>query len=117
MSFSISQLKQLSENNPEELAKLINNNISEIFILSDALELLGESSIDESIVLPIFKRMLKHIHVNIRESALLAISSFYINKKPDVDILDRVKNISKNDPSYDLRDLATDCLKKFEDLA
>jgi hypothetical protein len=76
-----------------------------------AVEILGEEVKDEKIVLPIVIKLLKHIHVLIRESAIICVMTFYMEKSPPPDIIDRLKIIAQNDPSSDLRDLAKDSLK------
>ena len=106
------QIKQLAKN-PKDLIQVINN-ISNIKELSTAIEVLGEEVKDEALILPILKRFLKHVHLKIRESALLAVSTFYDNKKLNPDILSRVMTISKSDPSSDIRDYATDILREFD---
>lgn len=108
MVYTIVQYRQLAKSNPTELIQLINN-ISNIPLLVSIVEVLDEID-DESLVLPVFKRLLKHIHAQVREGALTALFSFYKNKKLPIDILDRVKTISKSDPSPDVRDYASDLL-------
>lgn len=114
MSYSVKQLESIAENEPEELAKIINNNIADIYTLSRAVEILGESCICEKDILPILKRLLMHIHVSIRESTLSSISSYYKGRKLPKDLLDRIKIILKSDPSVDVRDCAKDVLQEFE---
>ena len=113
MSYSAEQLKDLAKNNPKELINIIERNISNIPILTEAIENLGEETKDEAIVLPIFKRLLKHIHAQVRESTVLAVMSFYVNKKPPQDILDRLKAMVKSDPSPIVRDCGEDALNNF----
>ena len=113
MSYSIIQLKQLIKTNPTEFTQIINNHISEASLLSAAVELLDEIS-DESLTVPLLKRFLKHVHAAVRESALMATSSIFMDKKPPADIFDRVKVIAKSDPAVQVRECAADLLKDFE---
>lgn len=107
------KLKQLAKDNPTQFIQLINS-IQDIHALADYIEILGEEISDEVLVLPLFKRLLKHVHLLVREAALTAISNFYINKPIPKDILDRVKAISNSDPSSEIRDLAIDLLKELK---
>lgn len=113
MSYSIIQLKQLVKTNQTEFIQIISNHISEAMLLSAAVELIDEIT-DESLTIPLLKRFLKHVHAAVRESALLATSSVFIEKKPPAEILDRIKNIAKSDPSPQVREYASDLLKEFE---
>ena len=113
MGYSVNQLKQLAKNNPEEFLQIINN-MSDVFTLTFAVEIMGEEITDESRMLPIIRRLLKHIHALVREGALYAVSSFYGNKKPPTDILERMKVMSQVDPSPGVKECASDLLKDFE---
>jgi len=112
MSYSNQQLQDLAQTNPQELIKIINNQyIADIKTVAMAVEILGEEVKDESVVLPIIQKLLKHVHMLIRESAIICISSFYVERPPPQDIVDRLRVILKNDPSHDIRDLVSDILK------
>ena len=114
MSYSNQQLIELAQKDPQELIKIINNHYkTDIKTIALAVEILGEEISDKEIVLPIIRRLLKHVNVLIRESAIICVTSFYIKKLPPQDVIDRLKIILKNDPSHDLRDLASDTLKDF----
>jgi hypothetical protein len=113
MNYSKKQLKQIANKSPEELSQIITNNISEIGLITDVLELFGDEIRDEAIAEPILKKLLKHVHATIRESALLAVDSFYESKKPTQDILDRVKAMSKTDPSGYVKECAKDLILKY----
>jgi hypothetical protein len=114
MSYSIQQLKQIALNNPQELIKIISNNYgSDTKTIALAIDLLGEEVTDEALVLPVIRRCLKHVHVLIRESAIMCTSSFYTGKTTPQDVIDRLKIIAKNDPSTDLRELATDTVSSL----
>lgn len=113
MGYSTAQLKQIAQDNPEELIQIITSYISDVQILVPAIEILAETKIGENLILPVIKRLLRHIHASVRESALIAVSSFYIDKELPVDILDRVKIISKSDPSSIVKSCAADILEDF----
>jgi hypothetical protein len=114
LSYSETQLKVLAKEDPQQLVKILNNlDKTDITTLTFGAEVLGEEVSDETIVLPIFKKLLKHIHALVREGAMLGVSSFYADKAPPADILDRLKIISTNDPSPMLKEYAKDLLKDF----
>jgi len=112
MNYSSAQLKVIAKNNPEDLVKIINNS-SNITILTFGIEVLSAEVENEDLVLPVLKRLLKHIHALVRESSMLGISSFYLDKKPPIEILERLKVISNTDPSPVLKEYAKDLLKDF----
>jgi len=112
MSYSNQQLIDLAQKDPQELIKIINHHYkTDIKTIALAVEVLGEEVDNEEIVLPIIRKLLKHVHVLIRESAMICIASFYAQKRPPQDVIDRLKIILKSDPSHDLRDLANDTLR------
>ena len=114
MGYTAAQLKVIARKDPQELVRIVNNlDTTDIATLTFGIEILGEEVADEVIVLPVLKRLLKHIHSLVREGAMLATSSFYMDKKPPVEILDRLKIISTNDPSPMLKEYAKDLLKDF----
>ncbi len=114
MGYSNQKLQELAQTDPQELIKIINNHYkTDIKTMALAVEILGEEVEDEAIVLPIVIKLLKHVHVLLRESAILCALSFYAEKKLPQEIEDRLRILSKNDPSGDVRDLATDTLKDF----
>jgi len=78
MSYSSKQLKDLAQNNPQELIKLINNSYkTDVKTIAIAMDIIGEEVKDESLVLPLIRKSLKHVHVLIRESAVTCAASFY----------------------------------------
>jgi hypothetical protein len=113
MGYTAIQLKKLAKENPQELIKLINNSEKDIVILTFGAEIIGEEFEDELVVLPIFKRLLKHIHALVRESAMIGISSFYFGKQLPEEIRNRLEDISKSDPSPVLKEYASDLLGDF----
>lgn len=115
MNYSQNQLKTLVQSNPKELARVITSPNPDTHLLAIGAELLGDVS-DERIVLPALRQLLKHVHALVREGAMTGLSSFYIEKKPPQDILDRLRVMIKTDPSNDLREYAQSLLKNFEEL-
>lgn len=113
MSYSPNQLKTLAETNPRELARIITSPNADTKMLASGAELLGEIS-DERIAYPALRQLLKHVHALVREGALTGLSSFYLSKKPPQDILERLRFMSKNDPSPNLKEYAQQLIKDFE---
>ena len=116
MRYSTQKLQELAQTDPQELIKIINNHYrTDIKTMALAIEILGEEVEDETIILPVVIKLLKHVHVLLREGAILCALSFYAEKKLPFpqEIADRLKFISQNDPSGDVRDLASDTLKDF----
>lgn len=111
MTYTEYQLVQFAQNNPQELVKIINSH-SDIRTIISTVDILSAEVTDETIVLPILNRLLKHIHVTVRESALSGVSSFYNDKTIPQDIVNQLKIIADNDPSFLLRDYAKDLLKE-----
>jgi DNA integrity scanning protein DisA with diadenylate cyclase activity len=116
MEYTSSQLSELSKNNPKELARILADYSTHNKILIDGVEILGSMVEEEDLVLPIFRRLLKHTHAMVRESAVIGVSSFYISKKPPEDIMSMVRQISTNDPFKILKEYAGGVLKDLEKL-
>jgi vesicle coat complex subunit len=115
MSYSTQQLKQIAKTDPQELVKIINNNYrTDSKTIALAIDVLGEEISDETIVVPLVKKLLRHAHMLIRESAIMCAANFYDGKELPQDIIDRLKVLSKTDPSNIIKDLATDTLKDFK---
>jgi len=85
-------------------------------MLIDAIEILGSEVTDETVVLPVLHKLLKHINVAVREGALIGISSYYGTSEKSLtsDILEKLSDISVNDPAPLLREYAKDLLLKFK---
>jgi len=115
MNYSQNQLKNLAQSNPKELARILTSPNADIHTLTFGAELLGDVN-DERIVLPTLRQLLKHINAIVREGALMGVSSFYSEKKPPQDILDRLRSIASNDPSPSLRGDAKAILEDLEAL-
>jgi HEAT repeat protein len=114
MGYSTQKLQEIAQTDPQELIKIINNHYKiDIKTMALAIEILGEEVEDETIVFPMVIKLLKHVHVLLREGAILCALSFYSEKKLPQEIVDRLKILAKNDPSSDIRDLAGDTLKDF----
>jgi hypothetical protein len=113
MNYSQNQLKALVQSNPKELVRVVTSPNADTHLLTLGAELLGEIP-DERIVLPAFRQLLKHVHALVREGAMTGLSSFYLERKPPQDILERLQFMTKNDPSADLKEYADSLLKNFE---
>lgn len=113
MSYSQNQLKILAQTNPRELARVITSPNADTHMLTVGAELLGDVP-DERIVLPALRQLLKHVHALVREGAMTGLSSFYVDRKPPQDILERLRFMTKNDPSPNLKEYAQQLIKDFE---
>jgi hypothetical protein len=116
MIYSEQQLISLAHNNPKELARILTSPGGDIRMLTCGAEILGGEVKEESVVLPALRILVKHVHANVREGATIGISSFYTEKKPPQDILDKLKAMSVSDPSPAIREYTKAILKDFEDL-
>ena len=116
MSYSKTQLVTLAKTNPKELIRSLISPNADIHMLISGAEILGEEVTDEVLVLPVFRQLLKHVNATVREASAIGISSFYLEKKPPQDILDKLKVMSANDPSPNLKDYIRTILKDFENL-
>jgi hypothetical protein len=112
MSYSENQLSTLAKNNPKELIRIITSPNSDVHALTFGAELLGEVS-DEGLVLPALRRLLKHVNAVVREGAMNGLSTFYVEKKPPQDVLDRLQKMAVDDPSPDCKNLATSLLEEY----
>jgi hypothetical protein len=116
MTYSENELKDLAQKNPKELSRILISPNSDVHTLTFGAELLGGEVTDESLVLPPFRMLLKHIHATVREGAMIGVAAFYSEKKPPQDILDRLKTMSKIDPSPVLKEMAKDLIVTYESL-
>lgn len=116
MKLSENQIRNLCKTNQKELAQLLNNPSTDISTLSFGAEIITEELNDENFIEPILKQLLKHVHVVVREGALNGIMNFYFERKPSVDILDKLSFVSSNDPSAVLKEQAQDMLKEFQNI-
>jgi hypothetical protein len=113
MSYSEIQLKAMVQNNPKELVRLLTSPNADTYLLTFGAELLGGEVTDENMVLPTLRQLLKHINAVVREGAMIGLSSFYMEKKPPQDILDKLQSMSTIDPSPTIREYADSILKDF----
>lgn len=116
MSYSENQLTQLAKTNPKELARILTSPHAEIRVLTFGAEILGGEVSDETIVLPVLRQLLKHVNAIVREGAAIGISSFYMDRQPPRDIMDKLKTMSTNDPSPAIRDTAKTMMRDYEKL-
>jgi len=114
MSYSHEQLRNLVKNDIAKFIKILNNPNCDVYTLTFAAELLGEEVLDEKIVVPILKKLLKHINAVVREGAIIGIMAFFEGKSLPEDILEIVRHIFKNDPSTELKLYAEDILKDYQ---
>lgn len=114
MSYSENQLSALAQSNPKELARILISSNTDTRTLTFGAEILGGEVTDETLVLPVFRFLLKHVNAIVREGALIGVSAFYTSKKPPQEIIERVQIIANNDPSPTLKDVAKDIIKQFE---
>ena len=112
MAYSEQQLTNLAKNNPKELARFLTSPNADANTLTFGAELLGEVK-DEKIVLPILRRLLKHVNALVREGAMLGVSAFYLDERPAEDIVERLRAIFANDPSPACRDCAETMLEGY----
>jgi hypothetical protein len=116
MNYSEQQLISLAHNNPKELARLLLSPNSDIKMLIYGAEILGGEVREEAIVLPVLRVLVKHVHAGVREGATMGIASFYTEKKPPLDIEDRLKIMAVSDPSPSIKEYCKTLLKDFENL-
>jgi hypothetical protein len=114
MSYSEIQIKDLAQNNPKELIRILTSPNVDTHMLTFGAELLGAEVSDETLVLPALRRLLKHINAVVREGAMAGVSSFYLDRKPPQDVLDKLKIMTKADPSPTIREYAQNLLEDFE---
>lgn len=115
MSYSENQLNALAKENPKELVRILTSPNADVRTLTYGAEILGGEVADEELVLPALRMLLKHINAIVREGAMLGVSSFYTEKTPPKDILDKLTAMSKNDPSPTLKEFAKQILEEFEE--
>ena len=116
MTYTDNQLKALASNNPKELIRILNSPQADVSTLTFGAEILGGEIKDEELVLPVFRKLIKHVNAIVREGSLIGIEAFYSSAKPPQDILDRLKAMANSDPSPAIKDLAKDLVKEFDTL-
>lgn len=115
MSYHDKKLTTLAQTNPKELARILSGPTNDTGMLTFGVEILGEEVKDETIVLPVIRRLLRHINAVVREGAILGAASFYSNNKPPQDIVDRLRVMSNSDPSPSIRSCASDILDTWSE--
>ena len=115
MKYSDNQLKALANTNPKELVRILSSPHTDTNTLTFGIEILGGEVDDESLVLPVLKKLLKHINAIVREGAVIGVQAFYIKSKPPQEILDRLTVMSSSDPSPAIKDLTQDLLKDYNE--
>ncbi len=113
MSYSQDQLNSLAKENPKQLARILSSPNVDVCTLTYGAEILGGEISDESLVLPVLRILLKHINAVVREGAIIGVSSFYTDKLPPKDILDKLRSLSKHDPSPTIKEYAQSVLDDF----
>lgn len=113
MIYSEEQLVNLAKFNTEELVRILTNPGENHNTLTLGADILATEVKDEQVVLPVLKKLLKHINALVREGAVIGVNSFYSDKNAPQEILDRLAQISKSDPSSNLRSFAKDSLEKY----
>ena len=113
MSYSENQLSALAKINPKELARILISSNVDTKTLTFGAEILGGEVADETVVLPVFRFLLKHVNAIVREGALIGVSAFYTTQKPPQDIMERVQIIANTDPSPTLKNIAKDIITQF----
>jgi len=116
MTYSDSQLKVLAHTNPKELVRILNSSNVDTGTLTFGVEILGGEITDESIALPVFRKLMKHINAVVREGSLIGLEAFYSASKPPQDVIERLQIMANSDPSPTLKDMAKDLLKEFNAL-
>ena len=111
MNYSEVQLTKLAQENPEYLSKILLNPHAKVNTLTFGIEILGSESKDEKPFLESANMLLKHVNALVRESTCIALSSFYIDKSPPKEIVDKLYTILKHDPSSNVRNCVEIFLK------
>lgn len=114
MNYSEVQLTKLAQENPEYLSKLLINPYAKTNTLTFGIEILAAESKEEKLILEPIKILLKHVNAIVRESACVAISSFYIDKSPPLEVIDRLKWLLENDPSINVKNCIEIFLKDLD---
>jgi hypothetical protein len=107
-------LSNLANQNPKELSRLLTSPNTNIKILSVGVEILGGEVGDETLTLPVFKKLLKHINAVVREAAMIGVSAFYTNKTPPFEIIQQLQFMLEEDPSPNIKNYAAALLEDFD---
>lgn len=115
MNYSEEQLVDLAKSDPEELVRILTNPSTNTVVLTFGVEIIASEITDEDIVLPVLKRLLRHINALVREGALIGVGAFYGNKSPPQEIVDKLKVLSNADPSKAIKSIAKDLLENYSE--
>jgi len=114
MNYSENQITELAQNNPKELVRILISPDVDVRTLTYGVEVLGGEISDEELVVPVFRKLLKHVNAMVREGAMMGIAAFYDGKKPPRDILERLKALASSDPSPTNKETAKSLLSDLE---
>jgi hypothetical protein len=103
----------MAKTNPKMLVNVLKDTATDNITLTYGVEILGNEIKDEDLVLPVLKKLLNHQNVVVREGACIGISAFYVDKVPPDDILNKLKTMSKSDPSPIIKEIAEYTLQDF----
>jgi len=112
MSYSRHQLNALAKENPKELTRVLTSLNVDVPTLTYGAEILGDVK-EEELVLPVLRQLLKHVNAIVREGAMMGVSAFYLDKKPPQELIERLRAMSKSDPSPANRDMAVSLMEEF----
>lgn len=115
MNYSEEQLVDLAKSDPEELARLLINPSTNTVALTFGAEIIASEVSDENIVLPVLKRLLRHINALVREGAIIGVGAFYNDRNPPKEILEKLKDLSNIDPSKAIKSVAKDLLENYSE--
>lgn len=113
MTYSNTQLVHLAQTSPQELIKILISPNVDTKVLASGVEVFCGEVKDEKLVLSAIRTLLKHKNALVRESAIIGVTEFYVNKPPPQDILDKLKLISNVDPSPFVKEYAGDVFDKY----
>lgn len=74
---SDTHLRKIAQQNPKELIRILISPNGDIKMIALGIEILAEENIDELLIVPVFKQLLKHSHALVREGALNSIAYFF----------------------------------------
>ncbi len=108
MNHSIDSLRKLAQSDSNRFIQLLSST-KDVHVATMGAEILGEE-LDEEIALPILMKLTRHINAIIREGALIGISALFYGKNFPPEIIERLIDISRNDPSTTLREYSKELL-------
>jgi hypothetical protein len=114
MIYSKNQLTSLAHDNPKELMRILTSPDVDVATLTYGVEIMGGEVSDDELTLPVFRKLLRHVHAVVREGAMMGVSAFFSNKTLPQDLLDRLKVMAHSDPSPSNKAYARDLLDDFQ---